>query len=43
MAIRDNDKTLTFTLGSEEEREMHMILSAVYDALVEKGGYDPVP
>ena len=42
MAIRENDKTLTFTLGSEQEREMHMILSAVYDALIEKGGYDPV-
>ena len=42
MAIRENDKTLTFTLGSEQEREMHLILSAVYDALVEKGGYDPV-
>ena len=42
MAIRENDKTLTFTLGSEGDREMRLILSAVYDALIEKGGYDPV-
>ncbi len=42
MANRANDKTLTFTLGSEQEREMHLILASVYDALVEKGGYDPV-
>ena len=41
MAVRDNGKTLTFTLGSEGEREMRIILSAVYDALSEKG-YDPV-
>lgn len=42
MAIRDNEKTLTFTLGADGEREAKIILSAVYDALCEKGGYDPV-
>ena len=41
MAVRDNSKTLTFTLGSESEREAKIILSAVYEALNEKG-YDPV-
>ena len=41
MAVRDNGKTLTFTLGSESEREAKIILSAVYEALNEKG-YDPV-
>lgn len=41
MAVRDNGKTLTFTLGAEGERETKIILSAVYEALSEKG-YDPV-
>ena len=33
--------TITFTLGSNDEREMKMILSAFYEALSEKG-YNPV-
>lgn len=42
MRNNDNEKTLTFTLGSEDEREMKMILSAVYEALSEKGSYNPI-
>lgn len=41
MRSNDNEKTITFTLGSNDEREMKMILSAVYEALREKG-YNPV-
>lgn len=41
MAIRDNGKTITFSLGAEGERETKLILSAVYEALLENG-YDPV-
>lgn len=41
MRSNDNEKTITFTLGSNDEREMKMILSAVYEALSEKG-YNPV-
>lgn len=41
MANRDNGKTLTFSLGAEGERETKIILSAVYEALLENG-YDPV-
>ena len=41
MAVRENGKTLTFTLGSENDREARILLSAVYEALSEKG-YDPV-
>ncbi len=41
MANRDNGKTLTFTLGPESERETKIILSAVYEALLENG-YDPI-
>lgn len=37
MRSNDNEKTITFTLGSNDEREMKMILSAVYEALSEKG------
>ena len=41
MAVRENGKTITFTLGSESERETKVLLSTVYGALIEKG-YDPV-
>ena len=41
MRSNDNEKTITFTLGSNDEREMKMILSTVYKALSEKG-YNPV-
>ena len=41
MRSNDNEKTITFTLGSNDEREMKMSLSAVYEALSEKG-YNPV-
>lgn len=41
MRNNDNEKTITFTLDSNDEREMKMILSAVYEALSEKG-YNPV-
>lgn len=41
MRNNDNEKTITFTLGSNVEREMKMILSTVYEALSEKG-YNPV-
>ena len=41
MRNNDNEKTITFTLGSNDEREMMMILSTVYEALSEKG-YNPV-
>ena len=37
MRNNDNEKTITFTLGSNDEREMKMIPSAVYEALSEKG------
>ncbi|MBQ8495028.1 MAG: IreB family regulatory phosphoprotein [Clostridia bacterium] len=35
------DKTMTFSLGDEKEREMKAVLTAVYDALREKG-YNPI-
>ena len=41
MKFSPDEKTITFTLGSNDEREMKMILSAVYEALSEKG-YNPV-
>lgn len=41
MRNNDNEKTIMFTLGSNDEREMKMILSTVYEALSEKG-YNPV-
>ena len=41
MRNNDNEKTITFTLGSNDEREMKMILSTVNEALSEKG-YNPV-
>ena len=36
-----NDKTMTFSLGNEQEQEIRRILMAVYDALKEKG-YNPI-
>ena len=36
-----NDNTITFSLGSDKEIEMRQILTAVYDALKEKG-YNPI-
>ena len=36
-----NDNTITFSLGSDHEIEMRQILTAVYDALKEKG-YNPI-
>ena len=41
MRNNDNEKTITFTLGGEDDREMKMILSTVYQALSEKG-YNPI-
>ena len=35
------DKTMTFSLGDEKERDMKAVLTAVYDALREKG-YNPI-
>ena len=35
------DKMMTFSLGDEKEREMKAVLTAVYDALREKG-YNPI-
>lgn len=35
------DRTQTFSLGDDKEREMKIILTAVYDALKEKG-YNPI-
>ncbi|MDF2686812.1 MAG: hypothetical protein K0S55_1995 [Clostridia bacterium] len=37
----DNNNTITFSLKDNKDDEMHRILIAVYDALVEKG-YDPI-
>ena len=36
-----NDKTMTFSLGNEQEQEIRRVLTAVYDALKEKG-YTPI-
>ena len=35
------DRTMTFSLGDDKEQEMKQILTAVYDALREKG-YNPI-
>ena len=35
------DRTQTFSLGDDKEREMKIILTQVYDALREKG-YNPI-
>ena len=36
-----NDKTMTFSIGSEQEREIREIMCLVYSALKEKG-YNPI-
>ena len=36
-----NDKTMTFSLGNQQEQEIRRILTTVYEALKEKG-YNPV-
>ena len=36
-----NDRTMTFSLGNEQELEIKRILFTVYDALKEKG-YNPI-
>ena len=36
-----NDKTMTFSLGNEQEQEIRRVLMTVYDALKEKG-YNPI-
>ncbi|MBR7071366.1 MAG: IreB family regulatory phosphoprotein [Clostridia bacterium] len=36
-----NDRTMTFSIGDQTEQEVRRILTAVYDALKEKG-YDPI-
>lgn len=36
-----NDKTLTFSIGDQTEQEIRTVLTAVYDALKEKG-YNPI-
>ena len=36
-----NDKTMTFSLGGDREREIREILQTVYNALTEKG-YNPI-
>ena len=35
------DKTMTFSIGNEQEQEIRKILLVVYDALKEKG-YNPI-
>lgn len=35
------DRTQTFSLGDDKEREMKVVLTQVYDALREKG-YNPI-
>lgn len=35
------DKTMTFSVGNEQEQEIRKIILAVYDALKEKG-YNPI-
>ena len=41
MPKSDNEKTITFSIRDEQDRELKMILSAVYEALSEKG-YNPI-
>lgn len=36
-----NDRTMTFSLENQTEQEIRQILTAVYDALKEKG-YNPI-
>ena len=41
MPKNDNEKTITFSIRDEKDRELKMILQTVYDALTEKG-YNPI-
>lgn len=41
MPKNDNEKTMTFSIRDEKDRELRMILSTVYEALSEKG-YNPI-
>ena len=41
MPKSDNEKTITFSIRDEKDRELKMILSTVYEALSEKG-YNPI-
>jgi len=41
MPKSDNEKTITFSIHDEKDRELKMILSTVYEALSEKG-YNPI-
>lgn len=41
MPILDNEKTKTFSILDEKDREIQATLSAVYEALSEKG-YNPI-
>ena len=41
MPKNDNEKTITFSIRDEKDRELKMILSMVYEALSEKG-YNPI-
>ena len=36
-----NDRTMTFSIGTEKEREIRQILQSVYNSLQEKG-YNPI-
>ena len=36
-----NDKTMTFSVGDQNEQQIRMILVSVYDSLKEKG-YNPI-
>ena len=36
-----NDRTMTFSIGNDREREIRMILQSVYNSLQEKG-YNPI-
>ena len=39
--MNNKDKTMTFSLGSEGEQQMRLVLTQVYDALRENG-YNPI-
>lgn len=41
MPKSDNEKTITFSIRDEKDRELKMILTTVYEALSEKG-YSPI-
>ncbi len=41
MSQRENDKTITFSIANDKDKELRVILQTVYDALSEKG-YNPL-